>query len=1622
MLLIISRNEDRPELESKILAAAFRQSVERGDIDGSRLAHRELVTLLAKRATAGSLAFAPGDHAVDRVFASDNVTEMDLDGISKAATVSQQLATSDLPSKNENGKSGSESSSTHGVDSTAKHGNLNFGDVKSRGNGGQINETVNRLVDLANSRKNRVESPPAVEPPAQPQGPPELLSNNYGAEHLSGTLDFGTSSSFTQEPKPATETFQPQDAQSEIIGREPPQNELFDPSAKNLADVDSFSAEPETSDWILELARPAEPVIEPHNATNEPVAEFPFEQSAESVSEHFNVPDPKSALDLLSPEVKTALSTGGTEAPSAGSLPEPIGGIVSPTELITESTGIANSTAESTADPVPEPVAEVGTVGEPIAELTAESIAVPNVESPEPGAVADPIAELNAESISVPNVESTAEPGAVADPIAELNAESAADPIADWAAESGVVADPIAELNVESGAVADPIAEWAEPGAVGDPITGLNAESGAHADPISEVAAEQGAVVEPVAELDAEQGAIVEPIAELDAQSRSVVDPNVELAAESGSVVEPIAELDAESGAVVDPIGELDAESGAVVKPIAELDAESGSVAEPIAELDAESGAVVEPIAEFDAESGAVVDPIGELAAESGAVLEPIAELAAEPGAIIEPIAELDAESGAVVEPISELDAESGAIADPIAELSVESGAVGEPIARLTAEPDGFPDLNTAASPAEHSGLEKRDDETFAEPESTVEFPAEQVGIADQIPAANLAQGEVIVSNSLAGSTDPSESLTNEQAEVADPIVAWTAEGVEDQNTQFAAEQQRVADPIAELAADPVVIADQAKYSDSAAELSAEPFTEQIVETTDEPTQVTASSSDLTELEESSSSGTDPITSGSETSDSVVEPATLESVTEEPSDSDAFIWEPPQATPAEGDQELAGESPLELNMDSAELQEATSNSSETADALDLSLFEPVQSTVANDTPRTIEAASDASETSGSNDAEFQQWAGIAPDVVPEVTPPPVYPNVDFSDANSEDVSSDGELQAGDVDLSAAAAVSVESVESSEPTVPIDVNSPEYSTPAQYLDFSVDETEATETTQVGEAAETTPVAEISEEVPIERSADSAASIYAQIDFEPDMPAEAPSSDTMSLASLLAQRPIPDPDSDFIYNWIGGESTDPFFVLHLCYFRSVRQILQRQQIKESALGVHDYKRVLRNMGIAYNILMDPGIRVDYDLRQLGLREPSWGHGLAIPEDAKLPEAGGKVRIALHELLILCRIFDSNQMLAIVNASRMLSEDRFWGYLAESGLLTQVELDSIRSGYKLITNGLVSVTQFEQAFHFARAHQQQILEILLQAGWIRIEDLQQFANAPDEEELPEAPKFVETKILPIQKATAEINVAASMPSWMDWGDSAEPAPEQISFPNAADPSLPAASSAPANNNGEQLAAGFQNNLDYSKLATAANAQLGAEASEYEPPELVDFQTAIDYANQQESAGAPDSSSGSHEAELSSMDETSIADRSGSVDLDKADPASTDDPTLESETNSDVVAAPEAEKESSGEMAETFDVADALAKTLKSSMETGVMSATSPTTEDADEDNGENEPSLVGQKLRMKEVEFIIEPLEKSVQELMADIDRSIAEVESAMKLKDESELESEEKTDKE
>lgn len=277
--------------------------------------------------------------------------------------------------------------------------------------------------------------------------------------------------------------------------------------------------------------------------------------------------------------------------------------------------------------------------------------------------------------------------------------------------------------------------------------------------------------------------------------------------------------------------------------------------------------------------------------------------------------------------------------------------------------------------------------------------------------------------------------------------------------------------------------------------------------------------------------------------------------------------------------------------------------------------------------------------------------------------------------------------------------------------------------------------------------------------------SPADVLSLVDFGIDDTAEIPRS------KRLAGRPLPTPAGQTYYEQIAAEKTDTFIMVQLCYMRAVRLLLRQS----STLGIHEFRRQLRNMGIAYHLLNDPSSRADYDLRLLGLRSPASGQGLTVPDHARVSVAGGKVRLCPEELLILTRAFKPDELLSLVNASALLSEDDFWSYLAESGLLARPELEALIFGYRFVCHGLITIMQFELAFQLVKERRQGLVDILVELDWLDVEVYNQLFFSGEEQETLATAQIVEVSVenLPEELPLPPLNVNA-LPSWaqeMDW-----------------------------------------------------------------------------------------------------------------------------------------------------------------------------------------------------------------------------------------------------------
>lgn len=274
-----------------------------------------------------------------------------------------------------------------------------------------------------------------------------------------------------------------------------------------------------------------------------------------------------------------------------------------------------------------------------------------------------------------------------------------------------------------------------------------------------------------------------------------------------------------------------------------------------------------------------------------------------------------------------------------------------------------------------------------------------------------------------------------------------------------------------------------------------------------------------------------------------------------------------------------------------------------------------------------------------------------------------------------------------------------------------------------------------------------------------------------------------------SQLIKGRPLPAPGSNNYYERLAASPTDTSFLLRVCYMRAVRLLLRQQYLlgKSQSINIHDFRRQLRDIGIAYHLLNDPASRADYDLRLLGLRNPKSGQGLVVPECAKVPDDGGKVCLSWEELLTLSRAFTSSEAVIAPDQYSDLDEDDFYAYLQGSELLSGIDFDSLALGYKLICHGLVTVVQFEQAFQALSKQEIGLLAVLSERAWLDEEAYNELFFAHSEENNRETFKIVEvavadTPVLP------QLNQSSALPSWaseMDWEENPEPSLESVDLP---------------------------------------------------------------------------------------------------------------------------------------------------------------------------------------------------------------------------------------------
>jgi hypothetical protein len=198
------------------------------------------------------------------------------------------------------------------------------------------------------------------------------------------------------------------------------------------------------------------------------------------------------------------------------------------------------------------------------------------------------------------------------------------------------------------------------------------------------------------------------------------------------------------------------------------------------------------------------------------------------------------------------------------------------------------------------------------------------------------------------------------------------------------------------------------------------------------------------------------------------------------------------------------------------------------------------------------------------------------------------------------------------------------------------------------------------------------------------------------------------------------------------------------------------------------------MLRAVCIAHDVLKEPTTRTDYDFRLLGVRDDNQ---VQTPEDARPAGFGSRTHIKIGELLQCAQILEASELEIAVDMHKAMPEMRFGEFLVKQGFLERRQLEAALLGQFLISNGKITVAQYQVGMYNERNSSVPLAETITSAGWVTDEDLQAYQQPA----LPNTTTLIPPMPPPVVRPSQEqpiptqLSAASAVPSWAGniWGD---------------------------------------------------------------------------------------------------------------------------------------------------------------------------------------------------------------------------------------------------------
>ena len=182
----------------------------------------------------------------------------------------------------------------------------------------------------------------------------------------------------------------------------------------------------------------------------------------------------------------------------------------------------------------------------------------------------------------------------------------------------------------------------------------------------------------------------------------------------------------------------------------------------------------------------------------------------------------------------------------------------------------------------------------------------------------------------------------------------------------------------------------------------------------------------------------------------------------------------------------------------------------------------------------------------------------------------------------------------------------------------------------------------------------------------------------------------------------------------YEILSVPSTASFEELHRSFFKKIKKLNARLSKKE--LDDWQFQEFVAALCLAHDVLKFPNARLQYDLVLFG------------PEGGMSPESAAKQKMMpLKEMIKFSTLIKLKDLTEAIEETRSSGDERELGrYLVEKELLSAEEFDSILFAQKLVSNGKLTVAQFELAMQEMRESNIPLIDTLIASEWIQPSDV--------------------------------------------------------------------------------------------------------------------------------------------------------------------------------------------------------------------------------------------------------------------------------------------------------